>query len=299
MKSNALFATTALWLTLVNTSPTAAQSLIDIPAQPLDSALTELATATGLQVTATAEAIEGKMSTAVNDRIAPFLALEKMVSGTGLEVRSFGDAGAVVAMNVVSQNATEDPFDLGSLVLEGTLIDRSVQETTDSVVAATGQELEDRGDADVYDFIDRTPGVIRSGQQRGFAIRGLDQRGFTFGNGLTVATQVDGVTLTNFGTFDGPYSVWDLEQVEVFRGPQGTRQGRSAQAGAIILRSADPTFDQEFRLRGELGQDHTYGAAFVVNTPLGPDTFCVHCYLFHSGGRCPRKQTKHRSQPVS
>lgn len=273
MKNTRLLQTTALVCTLGILAPIMAfadqAQPIDIPAQPLADAITELGTETGLRVAANANTILGMQSAAVRGPMTPTEALRKMLVGTGLSARPIGDDGAVVSMNFVSQNATDDPFDLGTLVLEGTLIDTPIQENQDSVIVVGGRELEDRGDEDIYDVIERTPGVIVSDQQRGFAIRGVDQRGLGNSNtGLAVSTQVDGVTLTNAATFDGPYSVWDLEQLEIYRGPQGTQQGRAAQAGAIILRSADPTFSREFRLRGELGQLDTHGGAFVFNTPL-------------------------------
>ncbi|MEM7733000.1 MAG: TonB-dependent receptor [Pseudomonadota bacterium] len=248
---------------------------VDIASQDMIDAIAELGVATGRQITGPGELLAGRTSVAIRGSMTPRDSLATMLGDDSLSVSELSDGTLVVSqnrLNFVSQNATDAPLDLGSIILRGPLIDTPLQENRDSVVVVTGEELEERGDNDIYDVIERTPGVIVSDQERGFGIRGVDQRGIGNSNtGLAVSTQVDGVALTNAATFDGPYSVWDLEQVEIYRGPQGTQQGRAAQAGAIILRSADPTFSQEFRLRGEIGQFDTYGGAFVANVPLVED----------------------------
>lgn len=68
--------------------------------------------------------------------------------------------------------------------------------------------------------------------------------------------------------FNGPYSLWDLEQVEILRGPQSTQQGRNALAGAILFRSKDPTFDPEYRIRLEAGSNSLKRVSYLVNQPL-------------------------------
>ncbi|WP_172839430.1 TonB-dependent receptor [Tateyamaria omphalii] len=176
------------------------------------------------------------------------------------------------ALNATLAAAQEEgaPVDLGTLILRGELQSRTVQDSPTSAAIETGEDLERRGDADLQDMITRTPGVTSTFGEQGFAIRGIDQRGVGGGGaGLVVSTQVDGVALpTTQSTFFGPYSAWDIEQVEVLRGPQSTQQGRNALAGAIVVRSNDPTFEPEFKLRGEVGSRGYYRAAIAANTPL-------------------------------
>ena len=160
-------------------------------------------------------------------------------------------------------------FDLGTIVLRGELQQRSLEDSPTSATVETGETLERRGDADVYDVIERAPYVTSSFGEKGIAIRGIDQRGLGGGSGLLISTQVVGAALpSNQATFFGPYSAWDLEQVEVLRGPQSTQQGRNALAGAIILRSNDPTFDPEYKLHLEAGSRDHFRYALVANQPL-------------------------------
>ena len=171
----------------------------------------------------------------------------------------------------------EEPFELGTLVLRGELQDRPIEESPTSAVVVTGEELDVSGDLDLYDVIDQTPGVVAANNRQGFVIRGVDQRGATGGGtGLTISTQVDGVALpSNQATFFGPYSTWDLQQIEILRGPQSTQQGRNALAGAIIIRSQDPVFDEEYKLRAEVGERGFLRFAATANAELIEDKLAL------------------------
>lgn len=171
------------------------------------------------------------------------------------------------------QSVPEEFYELDPIIVRGELQERTLQDTPTSAAVITGQQLEQRGDTDLYDVIERAPNVTNALSRQGFAIRGIDQRGTGGGgSGRTVSVQVDGIALPgNQATFFGPYSTWDLDQVEVLRGPQSTQQGRNALAGAIIIRSADPSYEREFKLRGEYGSRNTRSGAITFNTPLIED----------------------------
>ncbi|MEM1206530.1 MAG: TonB-dependent receptor [Acidobacteriota bacterium] len=155
------------------------------------------------------------------------------------------------------------------ITVTGQQQERGLQDTPDSVAVTTGKQLENRSIVDLYELVEQTPNVNASFGFKGFSVRGIDQRGFGGGGGQLVAVRVDGATLqNNQTTFFGPYSAWDLEQVEVFRGPQSTQQGRNALAGAIVIRSADPTYETEVKGRLSVGTLGSYQGSAAVNLPL-------------------------------
>ncbi len=181
---------------------------------------------------------------------------------------------SLIALNThrADAQAKDDAFDLGTIVLRGELQARTLQDSPTSAAVETGEALEKRGDPDLYDVIERTPNVSSSFGEKGFSIRGVDQRGTGGGQGLLVSTQVDGAALpSNQATFFGPYSNWDVDQVEVLRGPQSTQQGRNALAGAIVIRTKDPIFEPEFKLHVEAGSRDHQRFGLVANTPLIED----------------------------
>jgi outer membrane receptor protein involved in Fe transport len=169
--------------------------------------------------------------------------------------------------------ADDDTLVLETVVVEGELQSRELQEAATSAAVFRGDDIEAGTEIDLYDLLERTPNAQSSFGEKGFAIRGIDQRGVgTSGGGQLVAITVDGASLVNQSTFFGPYSAWDLGQVEVLRGPQSTQRGRNALAGAIIVRSADPVpgeFTAKARLAG--GSYGTRRAAAAVNSPLLDD----------------------------
>jgi outer membrane receptor protein involved in Fe transport len=53
---------------------------------------------------------------------------------------------------------------------------------------------------------------------------------------------LDGHYLNYNEMYFGAPSVWDVDSIEVYRGPQTTSQGANAIAGAIVVKTKDPTF---------------------------------------------------------
>ena len=97
------------------------------------------------------------------------------------------------------------------------------------------------------------------------------------GDGSTVASYVDNIPLQ--GYFVPPsFSLKDLQQVEVVRGPQGTLYGNASNGGLIRYVTAKPDLEkQSVRVSGKLSQtDHSddlnYDTDLVVNTPLIDNT---------------------------
>ena len=172
---------------------------------------------------------------------------------------------------------SEEPLDLGTIIVRGELIDRPLEDTTTSTVVITGEEIDERGDLSITDIIERTPGLSRALGDNEFVIRGIPERGVAGGDsGATINTVVDGIRVTDFGNIrTNIFSTWDLEQVEVLRGPQSTQTGRNALAGAINVRSRDPDFTPELRFRGLVGTDDTYQGAFAANIPIIEDTLAL------------------------
>ena len=195
---------------------------IDIPAQPLSEAVAQLGRETGIQVGVRQDLAKGRHSAHVSGVMTPLTALEQMLEGTGLRALSLGPDGMTVM-----QNAEGDTFDLGTLVLRGELRDFDLQDSPTSATIETGESIERRGDKDVRDVIRRTAGVNNSQGDIGVAIRGVDQLSpglSARSSGLAVSTQIDGVALpSSRSTFFAANALWDIEQVEILRGPQSTQ----------------------------------------------------------------------------
>ena len=168
--------------------------------------------------------------------------------------------GAAAQESQQSRQGTESRQ--ATVIVKGQKIDAALQDVAASVEVVTGAEIAREPVSDLYDIVERIPNVTTSFGDLGFAIRGIDQRGIGgSGRGQTLTIYVDDASLGNYTTFFGPLDAWDLGQVEVFRGPQSTNFGRNALAGAIYVRTQDPTYGNDLKLRIEGGEYNTFQAA--------------------------------------
>ena len=104
------------------------------------------------------------------------------------------------------------------------------------------------------------------------ASRGIDQRGVSGGGDAATATVfVDGAPVQQDILSNGPTDMWDVAQVEIFRGPQSTIQGLNALAGAVHIRTQDPTFDWGVKGRALVSSFDTTQFAIAGGGPLVPN----------------------------
>lgn len=130
------------------------------------------------------------------------------------------------------------------IIVTGEKANRTLQDTPASVAVTTKQTIVDQNIYNIYDVLDRTPNLSTVGSRTSFSIRGIDAFNVSGGgDGALASIYVDGAVLPQIALEAGPLDLYDIAQVEVFRGPQSTVQGRNALAGAIIIRTTDPSYD--------------------------------------------------------
>ncbi|MEM7781360.1 MAG: TonB-dependent receptor [Pseudomonadota bacterium] len=236
------------------TAPAMAQNStsqeIAIEAQPLDLALIEVGRQYGVSVTASSTLTQGKTAPRVNGSMTAEQAIAQLLDGSGLSYRRGANGSFIITQEaIVEQGETR-------IVVFGQKSVQDIQDVTSSVSITTGEEIEREPLTDLYDIIDRIPNVNRDtqGDILGFAIRGIRETGpARAGNGPLITVFVDGAPLNGAGSGLGPTGAWDLEQVEVYRGPQSTNFGRNTLAGAIYMRTRDPSYDWDAKARAEIG----------------------------------------------
>lgn len=98
----------------------------------------------------------------------------------------------------------------------------------------------------------------------------------------SVGFLIDDIDFSGIGTIA---TLFDVDRIEVLRGPQGTRYGSNALAGLIYMRSADPgdTFDGRVSLTK--GEDDAAGAGVAFGGPIGDSAgYRVSAHHFQSNG---------------
>ncbi|MBA4262020.1 MAG: hypothetical protein C0443_08415 [Comamonadaceae bacterium] len=184
--------------------------------------------------------------------------------------------GALFATPVFAQ--TPAVPELTTVTVMGEKMGRSEHNSVSAVTVFTAEEVAAKDKGTVLDLVSEVPNVT-IGEFGGVAnIRGSNGAGPGFSSlvwrGATrarTAIIIDGVSQVWTGGNLLSNGVWDVEQVEVLRGPQSTMQGRSAVGGAVVLKTKDPSFKPEGALR--LGLQEANGkllnqAAGVVSGPL-------------------------------
>lgn len=161
------------------------------------------------------------------------------------------------------------------LTIVGQKIARTEQESADSVAVFRQQDVDKLPSFELGDLLQRVPGVQRDNY--GFHIRGISQAGAGTGagNAETISTRIDGAVISGTGNWYGPFSMWDLDQIAVYRGPQSTSQGQNALAGAIVIESAMPEFIKTAKFRSGLGNNGQQVYSAMLNTPLPNDNWAI------------------------
>ena len=134
----------------------------------------------------------------------------------------------------------------------------------------TQQQIEDAHIREVGDFINLTPNVtIVQAQNAGYSavtIRGITQ---VRNSESPVAVVVDGVQEVNPAQFT--QELFDVERIEVLRGPQGALYGRDAEGGAILITTRQPTNQFEGHVDAGGGSGGELDTQGVVSGPIVKD----------------------------
>ena len=219
----------------------------------------------------------------------PFASCGKVAINSALLLSLFSLNGQAIAADIDRENK-ENAQDLNDIIVTGEKTDRSLKRTSSSVTVISGEELLARPDAATFsEVLQGTPNVLYTSPTGAPTIRGIDTNG-PLGGGNTFLSKplpratinVDGryISAAEFGLGGG--ALWDVNSIEVFRGPQTTSQGANSIAGAIVVNTNDPTFTPEFDGQVLYGSHARKRASFAANGPV-TDDLAVRVAMDYSG----------------
>jgi iron complex outermembrane receptor protein len=173
-----------------------------------------------------------------------------------------------------SQEVVRDDNAIDEIVVTATKRETSLMETAVAVSAFGQESLDNQGVKNLLDLDDMVPNLqiglspTDSGVQ--VVVRGLTSNNFTEIGDPTVAMHFDG--LYSPRPQAGMALMYDVERVEISRGPQGTLFGRNSTAGSVNVISGRPNFDTaEGKIEVELGKYSQRAVKGWYNMPVNDE----------------------------
>ena len=178
------------------------------------------------------------------------------------------NAGLSLCAAIAATGVQAEGRQIEEVIVTAERQEASIQDTSISITAFTGDFIDDfgiRNQEDLQNFIPAT-----TIQPYDATVRGVGRNFRALGGDPGVATYINGVYSEDLLTATAA-TFWDVERIEVLRGPQGTLYGRNAVGGAVNILYKQPTdvYEAAFKtIQGSLNTQEYYG---VVSGPLVED----------------------------
>ncbi len=230
----------------------------DIAPGTLESVLKTFSEVTGWRVLTTNDTIRNLASPGVSGVLTTEQALKRLLAGTGVTYRF--TAPETVSLDVSGPSASVDIKGEASTVLSPKYTEplRDIPQTITVIPKAV---IEEQGATTLRDVLRNVPGLtITAGEGGAPAGDNLTLRGFSARNDVFI----DGVRDLSPQARD-PFN---LEQVEITKGPGSAYTGRGSTGGTINLISKSPGLDTSYGFTLNVGTDRTRRVTADVNAPL-------------------------------
>ncbi|GAB3292066.1 TonB-dependent receptor [Parahaliea aestuarii] len=201
-------------------------------------------------------------------------------------ILSLAVTAALAVNSAAAQEEGADPSEravLEHILVIGEKTERSLRDTTSSVSVISEEALNTLQNYTVNGILSEVPNVVvTTGTVPN--IRGVTGNGSAGGfNSITggakarVSTLIDGVAEPFVADLTGDSGIWDIQQIEVYRGPQSTSNGRNSIGGMVYIKTNDPDlneWDGAARV-GYRDQERYLDTAAMLNAPLIDDTLAL------------------------
>lgn len=231
----------------------------DIAAGPLDVALRTYETLTDVKLTVAMpkEVLTALTTSGVSGSYTDQEALTQLLAGSGIEARFRGRRAATLNMQLA------ETIDVtGIRPISSPKYVRPNLETPQTISVISGDVIATQGATSLRDVLRNTPGITFQAGEGGGGLPGdtFSMRGFSSGNDITV----DGIREVGAYTRDS----FNLEQVEVVKGPTSATAGRGSTGGSINLVTKSPGSEASRSATAGVGSEGYTRATVDMNEPL-------------------------------
>jgi len=258
----------------------------NIPRGDLGAALDAYARQTGVALIVSGDAIRGTRTQGANGSLTIDSALAKILSGTGFSARR--DASGALAIVREKSAAYEGEVSRADILLAQAAPSRAAVETVTvtssklggadvqsipiAITALSQEQLTSTQTAGGPDLVKQVPNLTFTKTNfTGYSIqvRGIGTQAISVATDPAVAVAFNDTPFIRNHFFEQEF--YDLAQVEVLRGPQGTLYGRNATAGVVNITSARPTDQFEGMISGDIGNYKNRRFEAMLNIPFVSD----------------------------
>jgi catecholate siderophore receptor len=256
-------------------SATQQQFSFDVPSGTLEAALFAFQKTSGLQVVIPNDAMRTLPSPGVKGTYSSEQALREILRGTGISYRFTGKR--TVLLEIHADPESVEVRDESRAILSSPKYTEPLLDTPQTINVISKEVMEEQGATTLRDVLKNVPGLtITAGEGGNPAGDNLTLRGFSARNDIFV----DGVRDLSPQSRD-PFN---LEQVDVVKGPGSVYTGRGSTGGSINLLNKTPGLRRSFGATLDFGTDRTRRATADVNLPIGDSMgFRLNLLGHHSG----------------
>ena len=187
----------------------------------------------------------------------------------------------IAAMALVTTLSFAEEINLDPIVVGADFREQNLSQVSNSVSVISEKDIYDKASQSFVETIATTPNVnFSSGASKAkyIQIRGIGERSqFVTPVNPSVGIMVDGI---DFSQSALGVTLFDVKQIEVLRGPQGTTFGANGMAGVINVESNEPTNDANGHIEATVGNYNTKAVGIALNTPIIEDKLLARFSLY-------------------
>ena len=178
----------------------------------------------------------------------------------------------VHAISAEEPEAEDSSTPVLEVLVTGTAVEQDLTASLENKTALDEQTIRESEAQHFQGMVDSVPNLNWAGgsnRPRFFQVRGIGElEQYEGAPTSSVAFLIDDFDLSSLGT---SATLFDVEEVEVLRGPQGFGFGPSALAGLVHLRTKDPTPELSSRAELSLGSDNLVSGGAALSGPVSAD----------------------------
>jgi len=266
-------------------SGTAFAHEFSIPSGDLSTALDTYTKQTGVALLISGDAVRGAHTRGVKGEYTAAAALSRILDGTGFVTRN--EAGAIgivpdtsrrpeTTLQIAQAEPARAAASVETVVVTSSKIKGDIQTVPIAITALSQEQLTSRQIAGGPDLVKEVPNLTFSKTNftgYNIQIRGIGTQAISVTTDPAVAVAFNDIPFIRNHFFEQEF--YDVSQVEVVRGPQGTLYGRNATAGVVNVISAKPTDQFEAMLSADFGNYKNRRYEGMINIPIEEDYLAI------------------------